>query len=451
MLNTKSIAAVNSATFLGTLQRPLYGHYCFSEIPGTISKLLDTPQQSGLPDDVFGPTGYPQPKHVVLFLIDAFGWNLFNRAAQENLPGISRFIDQGVVSKLSTLFPSTTAAHVHCLNTGLLPQQSQVFEWRQAWPSLNRVISPLIFSKGEDAGGRHPKKSHTLLEADIQPEDVFPPSTFHQRLIDQGIDVIEYLPKAYVDGCYSLAVNPMIQRRGYSSLEKGLHDLQAILNAATRQQYVKFYLPDIDSLSHDHGYTSDIVWNRVKEVFATLENLLFSNLNDHQNIAILLTADHGQVVIDAAATVYLDEEIPELMPMLAHSQDGAPLFPCGSSRDVFLQVKPEYVDQALTLLKQRLAGVAQVLLIQDVADTLFGESPSQEFLNVVGQIVILPEDSNTVFFAGPDGHYKGQQRGTHGGLTPSEAQIPFAYLTSRHSNESNDYLRPANLFHQTTP
>ena len=95
---------------------------------------------------------------------------------------------------------------------------------------------------------------------------------------------------------------------------------------------------------------------------------------------------------------------------------------------MFLQVKPKYIKHALALLQLRLDGIARVLLIKDVADTLFGASPDEAFLNVVGQIVILPEDCNTVFFAGPNGHHKGKQRGTHGGLTPSEAQIPFAYL-----------------------
>ncbi len=428
MLNTKSINAVDSATFLDNLQRPLYGHYCFSEIPGTISKLLGDPKPTGLPTDAFGTDTYPQPHSVVIFLIDAFGWNLFHRAAQENLPGISRFMEQGVVSKLSTLFPSTTTSHVHCLNTGLLPQQSQIFEWRQVWPALNQVISPLLFSKVEDSGGKNDAKRHTLLEAGIKPQDVFPPSAFHQQLVERGIDVIEYLPKAYVDGCYSQAVNPMVKRQGYEQLETGLQDLTTVLNTATGQQYIRFYLPDVDSLSHQHGYTSDIVWKRVNEIFAALENLLFSNLEHHQDLAILLTADHGQVVIDSTKTFFLDEEIPELMPMLTHNQNGEPLFPCGSGRDVFLHIKPEYIEQALTLLQQRLAGIARVLRIKDVADSLFGPSPSQDFLNIVGQLLILPENCNTVFFAGPNGHYKRQRRGTHGGLTPAEAQIPFAYL-----------------------
>ena len=156
---------------------------------------MGDPKHTGLPEDVFGTSTYPKPNSVVIFLIDALGWNLFSRAASENLPGLSRFIDEGVVSKLSTLFPSTTAAHVHCLNTGLLPRQSQVFEWRQVWPTLDRIISPLIFSKGEDAGGRTPKKSHTLLDTGIQPEDVFPPSGLHQQLSDRGVDVISIYPK----------------------------------------------------------------------------------------------------------------------------------------------------------------------------------------------------------------------------------------------------------------
>jgi len=428
MFNPPSIAAVDGATFLDQWQRPLYNSYSFGQIPASIGRLLGQGSPHGLPADVFGPQGYPPVRRVVVVLMDALGWNLFERAAAAQVIGVTRLVNDGVVSKLSTLFPSTTTAHVHCLNTGLLPCQSHLFEWRQYWPALDQIISPLIFSKGEDAGGQVTMRPNTLVEAGVDPGVVLQPSPFHQLLADGDVDILEYLPAAYAHSTYNATVNAMAQRRGYDTVEAGLHDLATVLAAPTDRQYVRFYIPDIDSLSHQHGWDSEMVWSRLKALFLALENTIFRGTSQRGETAILLTADHGQIVSDPAATLYLDEAIPELMPMLAPNRQGAPLFPCGSNRDVFLQVQPAWVDAAFDLLQRKLAGFATVLRTAEVADVLFGPDCSQDFLAVTGQILVLPEGKSTVFLAGPGGRYKGEYQGTHGGLTRAEAQIPLAYL-----------------------
>ena len=48
--------------------------------------------------------------HVFLF-IDAFGWKFFEKY-KNRYPFLQRFIDNGVVSKITAQFPSTTAAEV---------------------------------------------------------------------------------------------------------------------------------------------------------------------------------------------------------------------------------------------------------------------------------------------------------------------------------------------------
>lgn len=433
MFNSNSITAVDAATFLNRWQRPLYDSYSFGQIPTSIERLLDPISPAGLPADVFGPHGYPQVQRVVVVLIDALGWNLFQKAAAAQLIGIDRFVESGTVSKLSSLFPSTTVAHVHCLNSGLLPCQSGWFEWRQYWPTLDRVVSPLLFSWGEDAGGQGRSTPDTLVAAGITPEAVFQPSPFHRTLGDRGVEILEYLPAAYANSSYNRVVRGTAQRRGYDTWEAGLQDLAKVLNTpSSQQQYIKFYVPDIDTLSHRHGWDATPVWDQLKALFYALETTLFCNIPQQGETAILLTADHGQLVFNPGDTIYLDELIPDLVPMLAVAQDGTPLFPCGSNRDVFLRVQPDCVDAALALLQCKLAGIAQVLRLDQVAEVLFGPTCGPDFLAITGQILVLPEGNHTLFCAGPEGRYKSPsiatREGTHGGLTRAEAQVPLAYV-----------------------
>ena len=128
MLNTTSLSAVQSSTFSQRFIQPLYASYCFANIPQTIMYLLTGQGSSALPLDVFGklPTKYDK---VILFFVDAFGWRFFERYA-EKYAFLKTVLDAGVVSKMTSQFPSTTAAHATCIHTGLDVGQSGVYEWQ---------------------------------------------------------------------------------------------------------------------------------------------------------------------------------------------------------------------------------------------------------------------------------------------------------------------------------
>ena len=121
--------------------RPQYDDYCFSNIPQFVKYLLTGTGESGLPVDVLGR--FPQRYDtVVLFLIDAFGWQFFEKYA-DDYPFLKRLQRDGSVSKLTSQFPSTTASHITTIHTGLNVGQSGVYEWQYFEPQLDAIISPL--------------------------------------------------------------------------------------------------------------------------------------------------------------------------------------------------------------------------------------------------------------------------------------------------------------------
>src|SRR3954451_15796858 len=117
MINARANDAVGGSRFSATFRKPLYSSYCFSRIPATINYLLTGQDGQTLPMDVLGklPTRY---RRVILLFVDAFGWRFFERYA-DDYPFLRRFVEEGVVSQLTAQFPSTTAAHVTTIHTGL--------------------------------------------------------------------------------------------------------------------------------------------------------------------------------------------------------------------------------------------------------------------------------------------------------------------------------------------
>ena len=144
MLNTNSLHAVNGAKYSQRFIRPLYDSYCFSALPQAVEFLLTGEGKCALPGDCFGslPTNYDK---VILLFVDGFGWQFFQQFA-EKYPFLKTFLKHGVVSQMTSQFPSTTAAHVTCLHTGLPVGQSGVYEWNYYEPLVDDIITPLLFS-----------------------------------------------------------------------------------------------------------------------------------------------------------------------------------------------------------------------------------------------------------------------------------------------------------------
>src|SRR5689334_10518856 len=141
MINQESVMAVNASKLNERFGKPLYQTYCFSQIPQTIYRLLTGEGDNGLPASALGnlPERYDK---VILLFVDAFGWRFFERYC-ESYPFLKRIAAQGVVSKLTTQFPSTTAAHTTTIHSGLPISESGIFEWSYYEPVVDRIIAPL--------------------------------------------------------------------------------------------------------------------------------------------------------------------------------------------------------------------------------------------------------------------------------------------------------------------
>ncbi len=332
-------------------------------------------------------------------------------------------MNQGIASKITSQFPSTTAPHVTCINTGLEVGQSGIYEWFYYEPKVDALIAPLLFSYAGD------KKLGSLKNAPIKPEEIFPTRTFYQQLKEEGItsyvmqhDHISHSP--YSSVLFNGAINVP-----YESLEDSLNHLRSLYEMATSKTYFYLYFGDVDGEGHHHGIDSPEFAAAVDHSLKALEHFLATLPASKKKTACLMIADHGMSAVDPKETLYLNKELPEVLPLLKKNGKGKILAPSGSCRDFFLHVEADKLDEAQAMIQKYVAGKAVVRKTQDLIEAgFFGSAPCSDlFLGRVGNLVILPFEGHGVWWL-EKGKFSQHFYGAHGGLSCHEMETIFLFL-----------------------
>jgi hypothetical protein len=421
MLDEASVRAVDAARWSTRFVKPLYDSYCFAQIPRLIESLFsggDAPVARRL----LGPLAGPYDRVILLF-IDAFGWQFFTQY-HERYPFLSRMMNEGVMTKITSQFPSTTAAHTTTIHTGLPVGQSGIYEWFYYEPLLDAIIAPLVYSFAGD------KERNTLMRTGVTPDQLFPQTTLYQNLHRQGVKSFVFQNRRYTPSPFGSVVCDGAQVLPYTTLRRGLSDLAAMVFAEKERSYFLLYSGDIDAAGHHHGPNSSQFRAEVDACFSMLESVLHATFKGSLKESLLLmTADHGQIEADSKETIFLNETLPEIAGWLKTDRHGRPILPAGFCRDAFLHVREACLAEALGRLQEHLAGRAEVYLVQDLIDQgLFGSAaPSATFLKRVGDLVVLPYEHETVWWYDQN-YYIPNFRGYHGGLSPPEMETVLLAL-----------------------
>lgn len=401
--------------------RPRYGGGCFSDIPAFIRSVLVGDAPSALRPDGF--ERLPQrTQNVVLLFVDAFGWRFFEQTV-DRYPFLQRFVRQGSVTKLTSQFPSTTAAHVTALYTGRPVGQHGVFEWQYYEPIVDAIIQPLPFTF---AGDKQPEK---LSEGGIPGAALLPRNDFVQGLLAAGVSCYIGQPGALSGSTYSTMISEGATLLPFKTQPEMLVNLSLTMDEAEGPALFSVYLPQIDAICHDYGPGSLHLEAELEACFVGLESWFQRELlRGRGDTLLMLTADHGQVAVDPGTVIYLNT-LPvyhQLQPLLRTNRQGQVLAPAGSPRDMFLYVRAGEIEAAQSLLSSALADRAVVVRTTDLMDDgYFGPPPlSPAFLGRIADLVILPFEGESVWWFEKD-RFEMKFYGHHGGLTAGEMEIPL--------------------------
>lgn len=400
---------------------PEYDGASFAQIPGAVRYLLGLQDASPLAEAMAAASVTPSgTEKVVVLLLDGFGHQQLQRYVHAH-PFLRRIVERGNVASVTSVFPSTTAAAITTIHTGRMPQQHGLLEWMLYDQTLGRNFYTLPFEEIDDGAS---------LAGKVDPSILFDGPTFYEELYGHGIPSYTFTNLAIVGTAYSR----QLTRKSVSVPHKTAADLvvnlrQHLERARPGPAYYYAYHEYIDAVSHLYGPHSEQARAEMNGFFHLLQTELVEKLSPEaaRGVSLIVTADHGHIDIDPTRTTFLND-YPLITQHFRRAPDGRPIPPWGSARDCFLAIEPDRIDEVERQLTEALAGKAQVLRSEDALRSgLFGTGePHPSLRGRIGDLLILPDGEETVWYQHFGDKKTFAKRGHHGGLNPKEVGVPLA-------------------------
>jgi Type I phosphodiesterase / nucleotide pyrophosphatase len=397
--------------------RPLADGYTFAALPATVERLLLGHGAGGLPNAALGDAP-ARVERVVLVLLDAFGWRFLERHADRH-PLLRRFLDDGTVAKLTTQFPSTTTAHVTTLHTGRPVTEHGLYEWNLYEPSLDALVTPLMFSFAGDPA----RDTLRVFRPDLHA--LYPAATLYRRLAGEGVRSIAFHPASFAPSTYDSVLLDGATVHPYAALDDAFAALAGALSTGSGPIYAYVYIDTLDAVGHQHGPSSTAFDTEATRCLDAIERAVPTL---PEGTLLLLAGDHGQIEVDPGRTRFVNQLWPGIRAHLRHDGRGRPLAPAGSARDLFLHTTPGSTDHVVAVLRDMLGEAAEVHATEDLVDEgVFTAPPGPRLRDRLGDVCVLPAPGETVWWR-ERGRFGMRFRGHHGGLTPEEAHTHVSSL-----------------------
>jgi predicted AlkP superfamily pyrophosphatase or phosphodiesterase len=392
---------------------PQYNGRSIANIPATIATLLNAPF-NGLPPlqtELWQPMG--DIKRVVVLLVDAMGWNLY----EQERPYFQQTLGTPIIAEpITSIFPSTTVAALSSLWTGYAPAQHGLLGFRLFLPDYATVGQMITFTP---AFGNY---TDTLVEAGLDPTTFLQVPGFAEQLAAADIPSHSFKDRYLVNSALSrMHGRGVSQDHGTISFAHLLVQLRQLLEEKAGEKLYAFaYWPTIDSLSHYHNWQSPAVKAELHALLHQIRSQLFESLSaaGREGTAFFIAADHGQVVCPPEAHIHLQDH-PELERMLL-------LQPTGDTRAIYLYAKHGRQADILAYIRQHLdhAFVA-VPSPEALAAGLFGPEPHTAVApERIGDIVLLAR-GGAALYNRLDEQRSSQFVGWHGSLEADEMLVPW--------------------------
>jgi hypothetical protein len=335
-------------------------------------------------------------ERVALILLDALGLQMLQRHAGHP------FLRRLRITPLASQFPSTTTAHVSTIHFGMPVTEHGLYEWNVLEPELGEVICPLRFTRAgaEEADG---------LIGRLDPAVLAPGPTLYRTL---GVRSFVFQPAAIADSTFTRLATAGAATHGFETLPEGLRMLADCLGGGDAPAYALLYWDAIDRIGHEQGPSSPLFHAEGRAALDALEQWVA----DMAGVTVLLTADHGQVDVSPDRVDHLDDLWPQLPDLLSQPR------PAGSSRDVFLHVRPGMAERVIGELGARLGDRARVRPVRE----LFGRIGPRLDARLA-DVVVLPSSTRQAWLRCAPGNER-FWLGQHGGLDPAETRTYLAQV-----------------------
>lgn len=335
----------------------------------------------------------PPAESVVLVVIDGLG-----AISLRGHAGHARALTAGLAKKdvAQSVFPSTTAAALTSIVTGVWPGEHGLVGYRVLDPGRDLLVNqlsgwetdgidPLTWQAAPTIFERAGRSGHASFAVGFAG---YAHSGFTRATLRGAEFVAATTAAARIEAAYELA-------------------------HAHPGSLVYCYLPEVDKAGHKHGIASGEWVAALEDVDAALSARVPAG------VGVLVTSDHGMVDVSANRQVVLEE---------AHLHGVRHVG--GEPRMLHAYLEPD-ADAAAVVARWRadLEGVADVVTREEaVRGGLFGPTVTAAASSRIGDLLAIARGTWAIY-DGTAADQRGRGMiGQHGALTPEERQVPLIRL-----------------------
>lgn len=325
-------------------------------------------------------------KNTILLILDGLG----SDSLAGILPGYS-FLNSHKVADLSSVCPCTTAAATTTLSSGLTPLEHGWLGWSPWFKEFGRIVDVFLDRDSFSGTAIDPSPAGLLL--------AYP-------------DIAGKLARQK-DGAIGIhRLMPSFAKNGFESLQLMAERMREICHL-DGPQLMLAYWHEPDTRMHNNGPWSDAV----REEMAAIDQTLSGLFQAVDNLTMIVSADHGQVVVERE--VFLDE-LPELHDCLI-------LPPSLETRAVSLFVKPEKKAFFISRFEDILGDSFLLMPRQAVfkRGLLGSGTPHPKVDDFVGDFIAFATGHTIIRYRTRFNKPHKPFKGHHAGLRSEEMQVPL--------------------------
>jgi predicted AlkP superfamily pyrophosphatase or phosphodiesterase len=343
-----------------------------------------------------GPTEIAAHRSTVLLVVDALGHDFLARHGSGALARQLR-------ARITSVFPSTTAAAIPTFLTGLPPARHGLTGWHMYLRELGSVLAVLP---------GHPRYGGVPYgKAGITVRDLFGNTPFFDCL---RIDCHVVVPQSIAHSDFNRAHVGRAHLHAFQSLDGLFATVARIVRDAAAPSYVYAYWPQLDRLGHEQGIGSAAACAHLAELESAFGSFL--DMIAGSDTLVVATADHG--MIDATEIIELDAH-----PGIA---GGLTLPLCGEPRAAYCYLQAGREQDFEQRLRETLGDTVTAYRSEEILhEGWFGPGPVHPRLAArIGDYTLLPEGLRMLIDR-LFGEKMPRLIGVHGGLTAAEMYVPL--------------------------
>lgn len=401
------------------LVHPYYQGLSLLNIPSSLCRWLGAPDLTAMPllPQLVSFFGEGTARRIILVVVDGLGLQQLQGWLADH-PDLAwgRLLRQGLLTPLTSIVPSTTAAALTTLWTGRSPVEHGLvgYElWLKEYGMVANMIrqSPMSFDSSRSAPG-------SLSFAGFQPESALPWPTLGTHLAAHGIKSYAFQHSAIARSGLSRMYFRDVQIQPFSSASELWINLRTLLEQSPSERLFSWvYWSDVDLLSHLYGPKSEQVRAEFHHLSRAIEELFLEKLSEQarQDTLLILAADHGLIHTPFNPHYNLAGH-PNLLRRL-HIQ------PTGENRLFYLHPRPGQLEAVREYIQRTWPRFFRLLDPGYAAAVgIFGPGePHPDLSDRIGEVLGIAQQQAYLWWSLKEDVL----RGRHGGMSAQEMVVPF--------------------------